>query len=180
MTVRSPIGGAPPIDTVIIGRPSKTRRKAESHEAQSLGEALLDLSEAALADLDLGEPLLDALRDARRMRSHEARRRQMQLVGKLMRSLDIEPIRQAVAERQLGPARDSLALHRAERWRAELLADDAATTRFGSAHRTADLQRLRTLVRNARKDAASTAEQRSGRSFRELFRFIREHEDDHG
>jgi len=161
---------------VAATRPSKTRRKFASHELQSLGEALLELGDDRLATLGLDEPLLDALRAARRMRSHEARRRQLQLIGKLMRSADVELARAAVAERRLGRARDSLALHEAERWRAELIADDEATTRFARRHTSADLQQLRALVRNARKDAASAPEQRSGRAYRELFRFIRAHE----
>ena len=159
-------------------RPSKTRRKQESHDLQSLGEALLELPDHHLAALGLGESLLDAIGAARRIRSHEARRRQMQLIGKLMRSADVELARGAVLERQLGRARDSLALHQAERWRAELIADDEATTRFAAAHAGADLQRLRALVRNARKDAAGAPEQRSGRAYRELFQFIRGHEGD--
>ena len=97
----------------------------------------------------------------------------MQLIGKLMRSADVEPIREAVAQAQLGRARDSLALHEAERWRAELIADDSATTRFAEDHPEADLQQLRTLVRNARKVQSLVVEQRSGRAFRELFQFIR-------
>ena len=127
------------------------------------------------ASLGLDEKLVDALRAHRKIRSHEARRRQMQLIGKLMRSVDVEPVRRAVAEMQLGRARDSLALHQAERWRAELLAADDATTRFASEHPDADLQ-LRALVRNARKDQSLAPEQRSGRAFRELFQFIRAHE----
>jgi ribosome-associated protein len=161
-----------------IERASKTRRKLASHELQSLGEALLEFPDDHLMTLGLGESLVDAIRTGRRVRSHEARRRQMQLIGKLMRSADVELARAAVAERQLGRARDSLALHSAERWRAELIADDAATTRFARAHAEADLQQLRALVRNARKDAASAPEQRSGRAYRELFKFIREHEVD--
>jgi ribosome-associated protein len=159
-------------------RPSKTRRKQESHDLQSLGEALLELPDEHVATLGLAEPLVDALRAARRIKSHEARRRHMQLIGKLMRSADVELARAAVLERQLGRARDSLALHQAERWRAELIAADDATTRFATAHPDADLQRLRALVRSARKDAASAPEQRSGRAYRELFQFIREHEVD--
>jgi len=159
-------------------RPSKTRRKQESHDLQSLGEALLELPDDHVATLGLDEPLLDAIRAARKIKSHEARRRQMQLIGKLMRSADVDLARAAVLERQLGRARDSLALHEAERWRAELIADDSATTRFAAAHAGADLQRLRALVRNARKDAANAPEQRSGRAYRELFQFIREHEAD--
>jgi ribosome-associated protein len=160
-------------------RPSKTRLKQASHELQELGEALVAFSDAKLEPLGLGEPLLDAIRACRGMRSHEARRRQMQLIGKLMRSVDVDPIRLAIAESQLGPARDSLALHQAERWRAELIAEDAAATRFASAHPEADLQQLRTLIRNARKDASGVPEQRNGRAYRELFRFIRQH-DAHG
>ena len=157
-------------------RPSKTRLKEASHELQSLGAALVELSDERLARLGLPEPLLDALQAYRRIRSHEARRRHMQLIGKLMRGADVDAARRAVDELRLGRARDSLALHQAERWRAELIADDEAATRFASAHPGTDTQRLRTLVRNARKDAALQPEQRSGRAFRELFQFVRENE----
>jgi ribosome-associated protein len=159
-------------------RPSKTRRKQASHELQSIGEALLELPDDQVAALGLSESLVDAIRAARGMRAHEARRRQMQLIGKLMRQNDVELARAAVVERQLGHARDSLALHQAERWRVELIAEDNATTRFANAHPGCDLQRLRALVRNARKDAANTPEERSGRAYRELFQFVREHEID--
>ena len=169
---------AAPADGALRERPSKTRRKQQSHDLQSLGESLLELADDHLASLGLEESLVDAIRAARRIKSHEARRRQMQLIGKLMRSADVEPARAAILERQLGRARDSLALHQAERWRAELIADDEATTRFAAAHPGADLQRLRALVRSARKDASSAPEQRSGRAYRELFKFIREHEAD--
>ncbi|MGZ5130126.1 MAG: ribosome biogenesis factor YjgA [Caldimonas sp.] len=167
---------APNENLLRLRRPSKTRRKQDSHELQSLGAALLELSDERLAGLGLAEPLLDAIRAQRRIRSHEARRRQMQLIGKLMRSADVEPLRQAVDELELGRAQDSLALHEAERWRAELIADDAAATRFASAHPGADTQRLRALVRSARKDASLVPERRSGRAFRELFQFVREQE----
>jgi ribosome-associated protein len=98
----------------------------------------------------------------------------MQYIGKLMRIHDVEPIRQAVADLQLGRAKDSLALHQAERWRAELIADDEAVTRWVAAHPSTDAQQLRSLIRAARKDAALAPEQRSGRAFRDLFRFIRQ------
>ncbi|MEO8526554.1 MAG: ribosome biogenesis factor YjgA [Caldimonas sp.] len=156
-----------------LQRPSKTRRKEASHELQSLGAALVELSDARLVSLGLAEPLLDAIAAYRRIRTHEARRRQMQLIGKLMRSADVEPLRQAVNELELGRAQDALALHQAERWRAELIANDDATTRFLAEHASTDTQRLRALVRGARKDAALAPEQRSGRAFRELFQFIR-------
>jgi ribosome-associated protein len=74
---------------------------------------------------------------------------------------------------QLGRAQDSLALHQAERWRAELIADDEALTRWAAEHADTDLQQLRSLVRSARKDAKGVPEKRSGRAFRELFQFIK-------
>jgi ribosome-associated protein len=159
-----------------LQRPSKTRRKEASHDLQLLGAALVELSDERLAGLGLTEPLLDALQAYRRIRSHEARRRQMQLIGKLMRLADVDAARRAVDEVKLGRAQDSLALHQAERWRAELIADDEAATRFASEHPGTDTQRLRALVRNARKDASLVPEKRSGRAFRELFQFVRENE----
>ena len=72
------------------------------------------------------ERLRDAMHEYQRTRTHEGRRRQMQYIGKLMRGADAEPIREAVADMQLGRAKDALALHQAERWRAELIADDDA------------------------------------------------------
>ena len=168
-------GAEPAEPRFAVERPSKTRRKEASHDLQTLGAALLEMQDERVPGLGLGETLVDAIRAHRKMRSHEARRRQMQLIGKLMRSADVEPARQAIAEMQLGHARDSLALHRAERWRAELIAADDATTRFASEYPGADVQQLRALVRNARKDQSLAPERRSGRAYRELYQFIREH-----
>jgi len=155
-------------------RPSKTQRKKASHELQDLGEALVALPIERIAALPLDESLRDAVAEYQRTRSHEGRRRQMQYIGRLMRGADAEPIRRAVLEARLGRARDALALHETERWRTELLADDEAVTRFVATHPGADVQQLRALLRNARKDAARTPEARSGRAFRELFQFIKQ------
>ncbi len=154
-------------------RPSKTQRKKASHELQNLGEALVALPDNRLDDLAIAEALRDAVREHKRTRTHEGRRRQMQYIGKLMRTTDVEPIRQAVLDMQLGRAKDALALHEAERWRTELIASDDHVTRFMQAHPQADVQQLRNLIRNARKDAALVPEQRSGRAYRELFQFVR-------
>ena len=154
-------------------RPSKSALKREAHEHQALGEALTTMSESALAAAPLTEALRDALAQWRHTRSHEGKRRQMQYIGKLMRDADIEPIREAVAAARLGHAHDALALHQAELWRAELVAGDDALTRWMAEHPQTELQRLRALIRNARKDAELPAEQRHGRAWRELFQFIK-------
>lgn len=163
--------------TSLGSRPSKTRRKQASHDLQSLGEALVEMPASRLADLEMPESLRDAIRDYGNTRSHEGRRRQMQYIGKLMRRVDPEPLREAVAAMQLGHARDSLALHQAEHWRSELIADDEAVTRWAGEFPHSDVQQLRNLVRSARKDASADPEKRSGKAFRELFRFIRSQQD---
>jgi ribosome-associated protein len=159
-----------------FNRPSKTQLKKDSHELQDLGEALVALPADRLEGLQIDEPLLDAIREFKRTKSHEGRRRQMQYIGKLMRRSDPEPLREAVAAMQLGRAKDALALHEAERWRAELIADDGALTRWTGEHPDTDVQQMRSLIRAARKDAAGAPEQRSGRAYRELFKFIRQHQ----
>jgi len=156
-----------------LTRPSKTRLKQDSHALQELGEALIALPLDRVDALPLPETLRDAIREMQRTRSHEGRRRQMQFIGKLMRRIDAEPVRRAVSEMQLGRAQDSLALHQAESWRAELIDSDDAVTRWIAEHPQTDVQHLRNLVRNARKDAALSPEKRSGRAYRELFQYIK-------
>jgi ribosome-associated protein len=171
-----PALGDPPDSPDVIERerPSKTRLKKAMHELQDLGEALVALPEDRVAAVALPESLLSAVQEFKRTRSHEGRRRQMQYIGKLMRRVDAEPIRQAVAAMRLGQAKDALALHQAEDWRDRLLSSDDALAGWTAAFPTSDLQHLRSLVRAARKDAAAAPGQRSGRAFRELFRHIRQ------
>ncbi|MFZ5547638.1 MAG: ribosome biogenesis factor YjgA [Pseudomonadota bacterium] len=155
-------------------RPSKSALKRQMHDLQALGLALSELPASRVAKLALPEPLRDALAEYRRTRSHEGRRRQLQFIGKLMRQTDEAPIREAVAAFKLGSATETLALHEAERWREELLAGDDAITRWLSRFPETDAQQLRSLVRAARKDAkAEAADQRHGRSYRELFQIIK-------
>jgi ribosome-associated protein len=156
-------------------RPSKSELKRQAHEQQALGQALAALPDAALAATPMDDALRGAIVEFRRTRSHEGMRRQLQYIGKLMRGADLEPLREAVAASQLGRARDSLALHRGEQWRSELVADDEALTRWMAQHPQTDLQALRTLIRNARKDAARPPEQRHDRAWRELFQFLKPH-----
>lgn len=150
---------------------SKTKKKEEMHALQKLGAALVELSTAHFGSMALPEALQQAVQEARRIRSHEAKRRQVQLIGKLMRGLDPEPIRAQLAAVSGGSARERARHQRLEHWRTRLMEDDAALTEFAGEHRAADLQRLRALLRNARK------EQQDGkppRAYRELFRVIRE------
>jgi ribosome-associated protein len=162
-----------PLETTRAERPSKSELKRQAHDQQALGRALAGLNDAALAAAPMPEALREAIAEYRRTRSHEGRRRQLQFIGKLMRTAETGPLREAVAAAQLGRAHDALALHQAEHWRAELVASDDALTRWMAEHPQAEPQRLRALIRNARKDAALPPEQRHGRAWRELFQFIK-------
>ncbi|MGM9485807.1 ribosome biogenesis factor YjgA [Ideonella sp. YS5] len=155
-------------------RPSKSALKRQMHDLQALGLELSELPESRVDKLELPESLRDAIAEYRRTRSHEGRRRQLQFIGKLMRQADEAQIREAVAAYKLGSAKETLALHEAERWREELLADDDAVTRWLARFPGTDVQQLRSLVRASRKDAKAEApEQRHGRSYRELFQLVK-------
>ena len=160
--------------------PSKTDLKAQSAELQELGQQLLGLRADLREPLDLPTRLLDALAELARIKDFEGRRRQAQYVGKLMRQLDeeqITAIRTAIDAQRQGPAAEALRLHTSETWRERLIADDAALTDWAQQYPASDLQQLRALVRQARKDApaAEPAGQapRHAKAYRELFQWIR-------
>lgn len=141
------------------------------HALQALGVALVELPEAQLAAMQLPDELAQAVREARSIASHEARRRQLQYIGRLMRDLDPEPIRARLQDIEGSSAAATARHRRTEQWRARLLEDDAALTEFAREHPGADLQTLRTLIRNARKEQK---EGRPPRAFRDLYRVLRE------
>jgi len=150
---------------------SKTRRKKEMHELQALGVALVDLPESQLAAMQIADELRRAVLEAKRIRAHEGRRRQLQYIGRLMREVDAAPIR-AQLEALTGHSAQEAARHRRlEALREKLLADDEALTAYISEHAGADLQGLRTLIRNARREQK---EGRAPRAFRELFRVLKD------
>jgi ribosome-associated protein len=158
------------------GPPSKTQLKAEADEKQALGEALITLRADLITRLDLPEKLLQALADAKKITNFEGRRRQMQFIGKLMRPLDAEPIRDAINEQAGVSAELTLQLHLAEQWRDKLIASDDAIGEWLAAYPQTDSQQLRALVRQARKNAAPEkpgAAPRHGKSYREIFQLVR-------
>jgi len=161
-----------------VGPPSKTQLKAEADEKQALGEALLTLRADLMARLDLPDKLLEALKEAKRITHFEGRRRQMQFIGKLMRPLDMEPIRAAIDEQANGSADLTLALHLAEQWRDKLIASDEVLAQWMTDYPDTDSQQLRALIRQARKDIAKPETPgeapRHGKSYREIFQLVRQ------
>jgi ribosome-associated protein len=167
---------------------SRTDRKKDSDDRQALGVELLtlrnDLTERLNGQGHLPDQLRDALAEARRITNFEGKRRQMQYVGKLMRKLSdesLEAVKDALNEQRMGSTKDTLALHLAESWRERLMADDNALQAWMNDYPNTDSQQLRALVRQARKDDATTKADiakgllpRQSRSYREIFQLIKE------
>ena len=153
--------------------PSKSARKRAAHAAQDLGETLITLRERDLEALDLPSALLDAVRAARSLRSRAALGRQRQYIGKLMRQIDPEPIRRALASRSERDAEETERFKRAELWRTRLLKEgDAALTALAAARPDLDRAHWERLLRAARTEQpAESATQ--GPAGRALFRALR-------
>jgi ribosome-associated protein len=150
---------------------SKTRRKRESTELQNVGKELVKLSPEQLARIRMPETLREAVIECKRYTKHEAIRRQMQYIGKLMRDIDAAPIMEQL-EGLHAPSRKQTAIfHVAEKWRTELLADADAIARFTSEYPSADAAQLRDLIAKAKKERASD---QPPKSYRELFHVVNE------
>ena len=149
---------------------SRSRLKREAEEAQRLGERLVALGDAELDALALPRPLGDAIRAARSIRQRSALRRQRQYIGKLMRRIDIAPIRAALAAREQARHVEARAFKDLETWRERLLTEGEATLNAWLAeHPDADAETLRNLVDTARN--APNAKSRKTAS-RALFRYL--------
>jgi ribosome-associated protein len=160
---------------------SRTDLKRESTELQKLGEDLLTLRADLLERLELPEKLLEALAEYKRITNFEGRRRLLQFIGKRMRQLEPdthEAIRKAVVEQHTPSVLETQTLHAAEQWRDRLLADDDALGQWVNTCPTTDVQQLRALIRQARKDAKPEKPglaPRHGRAYRDIFQIVREH-----
>ncbi len=152
------------------GRPSKTQRKKAMHDLQELGAQLVDLNRERLGEIALPLELLRAVQEAKPIKAREARRRQLQYIGRLMRDVDPVPIRKKL-DAWSGQSNEETALHRsAERWRDELLSKEGALSVFASKFPDHDLQPLKKLI------SASAMELSLGRAprhNREIYRIVR-------
>lgn len=152
--------------------PSKSQLKRDAHNLQQLGVDLLDIPENDWRKLQLPDGLVIALKDAKRMSSRGARKRQQQFIGKLMRDIDPEPIRQYLEQQRLDARRQARIQHQLEDWRDRMIAEgDAAIDAYLTEQPNADRQHLRQLVRQARKEQAGNKPPKSSRA---LFRYLRD------
>lgn len=158
-----------------LGRPSKTKQKEAMHALRDLGAELVELSVGQLKRIELPDNIRDAVREAQKITAHGARRRQLQYLGKLMRSVDEEPIRAGLAMLRGESGAETARLHRLERLRERFLADDNVLTEIANTWPQADIQYLRQLRRNALKEHEAG---KPPKSFRAIFQALKELEGD--
>lgn len=155
-------------------RPSKSQLKREMTALQKLGEELVNEPRDRIKGAPLPDDVRDAILECQLIKDHEGRRRQMQYVGKKMRTLDedeIDTIKKAL-ERWHGQSKANVAtLHLIENQREKLLKDDNALTQLLEKYPSLDAQRLRTLIRNAKKELA---ESKPPKAYREIFQILKE------
>ena len=152
--------------------PSKTRRKKDMQALQDLGARLVELDPSKLATLGLPERLSDAIRQLRSITKHEARRRQVQFIGRLMRDVDPEPLRAALDRDRATTHAERAQFAAAERWRDRLLQEEDAVDAFVAAHPRADGAKLAALVVRARAERVGAQPPHASRA---LFRLINAH-----
>ena len=163
----------PKIPLVREDRPSKTELKQESIELQLLGETLTTLSNDQLDQLELPELMRDALDELNRVGKHEATRRHMQYIGKLMRDIDPVPIRAQLDRWEMGTRANKAAFKASERWRDRLIAEPEALTLFIAEQPTVDREKLNELLVRARLQAAKgEAPAASRQVFRVIYRVL--------
>jgi ribosome-associated protein len=155
-------------------RPSKSELKRQMNELQKLGEELVAEARDRVKRVPMPEDVRDAILMCQTITNHEGRRRQMQFVGKKMRTLDeaeIAVIQQTIDSWKGMSKADTAALHALERRRDKLLADDKALTTLLAEHAELDGQHLRTLIRNARKEQA---ENKAPKAYREIYQILKD------
>ncbi len=150
---------------------SKSERKRQASELQKLGRRLAELNARQFADIDLPDAVRQAIADYQRFASHEAKRRQLQFIGKLMRGIDSEPINALLDELDGVSAAAQYQFNQLERWRDRLMDEPAALTQYLDEHPHAERQRLKHQLQKVR--TAHTEEQKR-LAARKLFRILRE------
>jgi ribosome-associated protein len=154
--------------------PSKSRRKREMHALQDLARRLISLPPGELRRLSLGAAVRDAIDEAARIKDPRARRRQYKHIANLLAGDESDRAHMLLNQRETLARRESARLHRLERWRDRLIEEgDAALQDLLRDYPGTDRQRLRTLVRAARRDR----ERGTPDAPRKLFRFLREEVD---
>ncbi|MDR0933893.1 MAG: DUF615 domain-containing protein [Burkholderiaceae bacterium] len=155
-------------------RPSKSSLKRDMTALQKLGQQLAEAPPERVGRIALPDDLAQAIAAYRGIKSHEGKRRQLQFIGKIMRSLeenDVATITRAIEGWKGQSKAETASMHALERQREKLLAEDAALTTLLAQYPQTDAQRLRGLIRNARKEQEQG---KPAKAFREIFRILKQ------
>jgi len=150
---------------------SKSEIKRDAEELKRLGAELVDLGKNSLDKIPLDERLRTEVELAQRIKK-EGRRRQLQLIGKLLRSIDVEPIRVALDKLNNRHNQQVALFHKLEMLRDRLIEQgDEAMGDVIALYPDADRQQLRSMIRNAQKEKAGSKQPKSAR---QIFQYLRE------
>ncbi|RPD96230.1 ribosome-associated protein [Candidatus Pantoea deserta] len=150
---------------------SKSEIKRDAEELKRLGAELVDLGKNALEKIPLDQDLLDAIELAQRIKK-EGRRRQLQLIGKMLRARDVDPIRQALDKLKNRHNQQVALFHKLEALRDRLIDQgDEAMNEVLTLYPHADRQQLRSMIRNAQKEKVGN---KPPKSSRQIFQYLRE------
>ena len=155
-------------------RPSKSQLKREMTALQELGEELVSQPKERVMRVPMPEDVREAILECQKIKDHEGRRRQMQYVGKKMRTLEeaeVAAIQKVIDSWKGASKAETAALHAIERKRDKLMADDKALTELKEQYPEVDVQHLRVLIRNARKEQA---ESKPPKAYREIFQILKQ------
>jgi ribosome-associated protein len=157
-------------------KPSRSAQKREALALQVMGTQLIKLKPDQLELMPIQEKLKQAILDYNRFKSHGAKRRQSQFIGRLMRDEDIHPIQSVLNDLNQISASAQYQLHQLEEWRDKLITDPQALTNYLNDHPSTDIQKLRVLIRQAKHAEQQNSPAEDKKAHRQLFRFLRDNQ----
>ena len=151
---------------------SKSQRKREAQELTSLAKNMMSMAENRFKKLPLDDELRAEIEFARSIKSHGARKRQMLTVGKLLRRRDNEALVNAINGIDQKNRQVNARFHLVEAWRDRLIqGNDQVLSELLEQAPGANVQTLRQLIRNAKKEVSL---EKPPSSARKLFKLLRE------
>jgi len=153
------------------GRASKTEQKKAVQRMAALGEQLAQLSIKQIKNLPVEERLIDTLLDVQTITSHEARRRQFQRVGKLLRNED-----ETMILSYLTPQQGAKKTAQLQRWVDRMIAQgDPVIKEFMKAHNAAEHHAIRQHILRIHRDIKNqVTEEELAASKLKLFNYIQQ------
>jgi len=150
---------------------SKTELKREAKNVHEFGNILASLTELQIAQIDLPENILDAIKDLKNIKKGSAKKRQSLYLAKLLREIDLSKAQDFVNQIKFESQTEIRRIHEAEYWRDKLISDVSNLTNIIEKAQNVDIQRLRSLVINSQKEIKN---QKSKKNQKELFIYLKE------